>query len=363
MRIVFINSIQMFGGGEIWLFRTMNALLKRNHAVLLICRPETPLETRARKAGFDVCTLRLRGDFDPVVIFHLMRILRRFRADVVCTNMDKELRLGGLAARLAGVRAVVPRRGSDYPLKNTLAYRWSYHYIAHGIIANSRSTKQTLLRNAPWLDPEKIQVIYNGIDSRPFQDPPESDVRQVLHIPGTRYLIGFVGQLDERKGVSTLMEAFRQVSNACAETHLLLVGEGELETSLREQSMPFQDQVTFAGFRENIADIMKTIDVLVLPSLWEGFGIVLIEAMAAGTPVITTRISNMPEIVTDGYNGILVPVNDPVQLKKAILRLRNAPLLRTRLAQNGLETVKQRFTIDRMTDQIERYFRQLIDPP
>ncbi len=360
MRIVFINSIKMFGGGEIWLLRTMNALSERGHKVCLICRPNVPLESRAKNAGFKVHTVRMRGDLDPIVISKIWIILRRFRADVVCTNMDKELRLGGSAARLAGVKAVVPRRGSDYPLKNTLAYRWSYETLADGIIANSKSTKQTLLKNAPWLNPRKIRVIYNGIDTRPFQTVSQSDMHESLNIPKNRFLVGFVGLLDKRKGLTTLLTAFEQLLDDLPESHLLITGEGELETALRRQSHPFLNHVTFTGFREDIPEIMNTIDVLVLPSLWEGFGIVLIEAMAASTPVITTRISNMPEIVTDGHDGLLVPINDPTELKNAMLRFATDSAFRKKTGQNGQETVNQRFTIDRMIQEMESYFKSLI---
>ncbi len=360
MRIVFINSIKMFGGGEIWLLRTMNALSERGHKVCLICRPNVPLESRAQKAGFQVHPVRMRGDLDPLVIKKIWILLRRFHTDVVCTNMDKELRLGGLAARLAGVKAVVPRRGSDYPLKNMFAYRWSYGTLADGIIANSESTKQTLLKNAPWLNPKKIRVIYNGIDTRPFQLPSQSDLRQSLNIPKNRFLVGYVGLLDQRKGLTTLITAFQQLLDEFPRAHLLITGEGELETALRRQSRAFANHVTFAGFREDIPEIMKTIDVLTLPSLWEGFGIVLIEAMATSTPVITTRISNMPEIVTDGHDGLLVPVNDPTGLKNAMLRFATDSAFRKKTGQNGRETVNRRFTIDRMIREIESYFKSLI---
>ena len=360
MRIVFLNSIQMFGGGEVWLLRTMRAFRDRGHDVQLVCRPRVPLEKRARDSGFHVHAVRFRGDFDPVATLKIWRILRKCHTDVICTNMDKELRVGGLAAVLAGVKAIVPRRGSDYPLKNTLAYQWSYGSLADGVIANSESTKQTLLKNAPWLDPEKIRVIYNGIDPGPFQDPPRTNIRRIFGIPQDQFLVGFVGLLDERKGVSTLVRAFGNLLDAYPETHLLLAGEGRMESSLREQSKSFQTHVTFAGFRDDIPEIMKSIDALVLPSLWEGFGIVLIEAMAAGKPVITTQVSNMPEIVTHEQEGFLVPINDSDALQKNIAKLIDDPELQERMGKNGRETVNQRFTIDRMIDEIESYFNDLM---
>lgn len=356
MRILFINSIQMFGGGEVWLLTMMRALTERGHRVHLLCRPKVPLETRARAEGYDVHTLRIRGDFDPVAVFKTWRLLRRLRVDVVCTNMDRELRFGGLAAGLAGVSGVVPRRGSDYPLKDTWVYRWTYNHLASGIIANSRATKRSLLRNAPWLQPERIQVIYNGVDPSRFLSPSRTGFRDALGIPDGAFLVGFVGQLDERKGVETLVRGFRTFSADFPDARLILVGTGQEEMRLRKLSETLRDRVIFAGYREDVDEVMKAIDVLVLPSLWEGFGIVLIEAMAAGKPVLTTLVSNMPEIVTDGQDGFLIPPRDADALAKALVRLAGNPKFRKRMGRNGQRTVRERFTLDRMVDETEALF-------
>jgi hypothetical protein len=168
MRILFINSIQMFGGGEVWMLRALREFQARGHQVWLCCRPCAEVGKRAMEQGIPVKTLSFFGDFDPVTIARLTWFMKRERIDVVLTNMDKELRLGGIAAKIAGVPAVIPRRGIDYPLKNRWRYRFAYNVLATRIIANSAATKQALLRHAPWLDSERIEVIYNGIDMKPF---------------------------------------------------------------------------------------------------------------------------------------------------------------------------------------------------
>ncbi len=356
MRILFINSIRMFGGGEIWLLTMMRALRERGHHVSLLCRPDVPLEIRAKRVGFSVFTLRMRGDFDPIVIYRTWKLVRKLKADVVCTNMDKELRFGGIAARLAGIRVVVPRRGIDYPLKNTAVYRFAYSYIASGVIANSISTKQSLLKNCLWLNPNKIRVIYNGIEMKRFTGPSKKNLRAELGIPRTNYIYGFVGQLDERKGVKTLLESFAMLSQKYHRTTLLMVGEGKLQSRLEKMAGQCRGQVVFAGFRDDVADVMKIIDALVLPSLWEGFGIVLIEAMAAGKPVITTNVSNMPEIVQDGREGYLVPPSDSEGLREAMAKLIKHPAQGRKMGENGFETVQERFTLKRMVDDTESYF-------
>lgn len=360
MNILFINSIQMFGGGEVWLFRMMRALSSRGHRLYLLCRPGVPLEIKARDEGFNVFTVRMRGDLDPISIFYTYRLIRKIRAQVVCTNMDKELRFGGLAARIAGVKAVIPRRGIDYPLKNTWAYRWSYTRLAHGIIANSNSTRQALLRNSPWLNPDHIQVIYNGVDPSRFSGQSDGFLRKTLSIHENAVILGFVGQLDERKGVESLIRAFCRVALKNNSVHLMLVGEGPLKTRLEKISGKFRNRVHFTGFRNDIENFMKTIDVLVLPSLWEGFGIVLIEAMAAGKPVITTKISNMPEIVSHLKDGLLVPPSDDSALADAMMLLIKNQAMRKKMGIRGRQKVMRQFTLKRMADETEAYFMKFL---
>ena len=109
MRILFVNSIRMFGGGEVWMLRTLVALRAAGHLVWLCCRPKTELARRAQEKGIPLKLVRFRGDFDPANVFDLAWFMVRNRIEVVLTNMDKELRTAGLAARLAGVPAIVPR--------------------------------------------------------------------------------------------------------------------------------------------------------------------------------------------------------------------------------------------------------------
>lgn len=348
----------MFGGGEIWLLTMMRQLNMRGHTVHLLCRPHVPLEEKAREQGFSVHTLAMRGDFDPLVIWRTWRLIRKLGIQVVCTNMDKELRFGGIAARLAGVKAVIPRRGIDYPLKDTWAYRFAYQKIASRIIANSQSTKKSLLRNCPWLQPEKIRVIYNGVDPEQFVNTGRTLTRSRFDIADHSFLIGFVGQLDRRKGVDTLIRAYIRFSSEHKESTLLLVGEGGMEHHYRKMAEACPGRIVFAGYLDEIDDVMKSIDVLVLPSLWEGFGIVLIEAMAAGKPVITTTASNMPEIVTNDTEGFLIQPGDEGALYEELAKLYQDPKLRKKMGELGRKRVLKQFTLKRMVSETERIFFQ-----
>ena len=337
---------------------TLAELQRRGHQVGLLCRPGTELAHRAAAIGIPVHTFSMRGDFDPITIFQVFRLLKRERYQIILANMDKELRFAGIAARLAGIRAVFPRRGVDYPLKNKWHYRFVYNYLAWGIIANSQATKRALLRHAPWLTGDRISVVYNGIAPCRFEGSPRTDLRGELKIEQTAPVVGFVGQLDERKGIHTLLQAFEQVHAKVPSAVLVFVGEGPLDSYIRDwcHQHRLDSSVRLVGFRDDIPEVMKNIDMLVLPSLWEGFGIVLIEAMAAAKACVTTNVSSMPEIVMDGETGLVVPVSDPVALADAVIRLLTNPELLIKCGERGRQRVLEMFTLSRKVDELESLF-------
>jgi glycosyltransferase involved in cell wall biosynthesis len=207
---------------------------------------------------------------------------------------------------------------------------------------------------------EKIKVIYNGVNPDRFSPKSHFDIRNELGIKQDDFLIGFVGQLNERKGVDTLIRAFTLFSKQNKKSALLLTGEGNMEKQCRQMVQNCPGNVIFSGYREDIERVMNTIDVLVLPSLWEGFGIVLIEAMSAGRPVITTTASNMPEIVSQGVEGLLVPPADENGLANAFMELCRNPILARKMGEAGRRRVQKQFTLQRMVDETENYLLKLI---
>lgn len=360
MRILFINSIRMFGGGEVWMLRTLRALQQAGHQVWLCCRPQTELAERANAHGIPLKAVSFRSDFDPITIAQLAHFMARENIDVVLTNMDKELRLGGLAARLAGVPAIVPRRGIDYPLKNRWRYRFAYNVLATQIIANSQATKNALLRNAPWLDEKRISVVYNGVDLQDFSHANGEQMRQNWGIQNGAPLLGFVGQLDERKGISVLLSSFEEIVRRVPQARLVIVGEGPLremiESEIRRHG--WEDRIRLSGFLNDVPAVMSAIDLLLLPSFWEGFGIVLIEAMAAAKPVVTTAVSSMPEIVDDGRTGFLVPPGDAAALAARVCDLLQDQTKRRAFGLAARARAEKYFSLNTMMQKIENLFEQ-----
>lgn len=350
----------MFGGGEIWMLRTLLALKARGHQVMLCCRPGGELSFNAQKAGISTIEVNFRGDFDPLTISRLAVYLRKYRIDVVLTNMDKELRLAGMAVKICKRKVVViPRRGIDYPLKNTLRYRFAYNFLANRIIANSIATKRALLKNAPWLEDDRIEVIYNGIDPEAFEKADGSALRETWRVYKDEIVLGFVGQLDSRKGIGVLLSAFESIRLKVQNAKLVFVGVGPLREMIESEirSKGWQRHVEIAGFMENVPELMNAIDILVLPSYWEGFGIVLIEAMAAKKPVISTNISSMPEIVQNGETGYLFKPGDSEELAHFAIDLLLNPQKRREMGERGHERVYQLFSESVMINRLEILFK------
>ncbi len=350
----------MWGGAEVWLMDVMHGLECRGHEVALVCRPGTILAERARAERLDVVTMSMRSDFDPLVVGNVLRLIRRRRIQLVCTNMDKELRFGGLAARFAGNVAVVPSREVDYPLKNKLRYRFTYNILADRVLANSEATKRTLLGSAPWLSADRVEVVYKGIDPAPYLDRPEEGaaLRRELGIPVDAPVAGFVGQIIERKGIPDIVACMPRVLERVPGARFLFVGEGALLEFLKTKTreLRLERSVVIAGFRRDVPSVMKAVDVLVLPSIVEGFGYVLVEAMAAGKPVVATNVSSIPEIVRDGETGRLVDVHRPDQLADAITAILLDPSRGAAMGRRGREVVLEQFTLKRMLDRTEAVF-------
>jgi glycosyltransferase involved in cell wall biosynthesis len=248
----------------------------------------------------------------------------------------------------------------DYPLKNKLRYRFTYNFLADHILANSFSTQRTLLRNAPWLDPNRIAVVYKGIDPRPYLERPEQGValRRELGIAPEAPVVGFVGQIIERKGITDIVQCVPIVARQLPQVKFLFVGEGALQEFLVEKTreLGVAGQTIYAGFRRDIPAVMKAIEILLLPSYVEGFGYVLIEAMAAAKPVVATNVSSIPEIVQHGETGLLVETHRPQQLAQAILTILQDENLRRSMGQKGRELMLKKFTLERMISQIEAIF-------
>jgi len=352
VQVVLSNSSFKWGGVHTVTELLARGLAARGHDVTVFCRPDSELQQRMRTVAPAVPILH-GPDLGPAVIARCARALVRARAQVVITIMDKDLRLTGMAARLAKL-PVIARRANDQPLEGPWR-RFFYQRVATHVVANSEATRRTLLDSAPALRRRGIEVIRNGIDVDTFA----SALPAALGLPGDAIVFGFVGRFDERKGVHELLDAWPAVAAAVPAAHLVLVGRGGLEAAAHER-LGGDARVHFTGYRADVAALLRAFDVLVMPSHWEGFGLVAAEAMAAGVPVIAGDASSLRELVRDGVNGRLVPIRDAAALARAMTQLGTDAVLRARMGGEGEEIARREFHADIMLDRWEGLLARVV---
>jgi N-acetyl-alpha-D-glucosaminyl L-malate synthase BshA len=198
---------------------------------------------------------------------------------------------------------------------------------------------------------EKTRAIYAGVEPRPGM------VKGVT-AQGKRIL--FIGALVRQKGADLLIRAFKKVAEKHEDAELLLVGDGGERRNLQGLSRALGVRVQFRGYVDKIDGVLRRSALLVLPSREEGFGLVLLEAMAAGVPVVATRVGGIPEVVVSGENGLLVGKEDVDALAEAIIKVLEEQDLRARLVLNGIRTA-EKFKWDKMAGEVDELYRGLSD--
>ena len=296
---------------------------------------------------------------DEAAVRELAAYLRRNEIDLVHAHMYRAEVVGTRAAMAAGTPVIVATVHSSRVRSTedvaTLAALTSH---MDRLIVPSASIEAKVRaegRNA------RFSVIPNGVDLERFTAaPPPCALRREIGMPRDGLLVGVVARLEPEKGHRHLVAAMPQVVKAAPRTWLAIVGEGSLEDELRAQAAalpaPARDRVILTGRREDVAAVTADLDVAVLPSLREAQGMSLLEAMARRRPVVASAVGGIPEVITDGVDGILVPPRDPAALATAIVRLLLDPGLRRRMGDAGHRAVVERFSIEAQVRRIEAVY-------
>ena len=309
---------------------------------------------RLRRLGIAVDVIDCTDD--EVAIRDLTAYLRRNEIDLVHAHMFRAEVLGTRAALAAGTPAIVATvHSSRVRSAVDIAELAALTPAMDRLIVPSASIEAKV--RAEGRGAARFAVISNGVDlSRFGLVAPPCSVRDDFGVPCDALLIGVVARLEPEKGHRFLIEAMPAVV-AASNAWLVIVGEGSLASELRSQARalpaPARDRIVFTGRRDDISALTADLDIAVLPSLREAQGISILEAMARRKPVVASRVGGVPEVLTDGLDGLLVPPCDAPALADALIRLACSPDLRSRLAGAGYETVKDRFSIDAMVRRIQ----------
>lgn len=371
VKVLHVHTDLVGGGIE----RMMGTLAMHTHADEVgICwcpaqHPEPPDEMIPQLEGAGVTVHRIPPPFlSPQYPLRLARVIRRMRPDVLHLHGASLGVIGGIVGRMLRVPAVVytehiQHAGNAGWLRRA---REATAGLLHWTAFVSEQSRRAAVEDGPlWRLADRVSVIHNGIDLSPYQTPLSAIERDEaiseLGLEFDKVALGCVGLLWEAKGQEHLIRALAQLSAGRPVT-ALLVGSGEDGDRLRAlaQECGVAESVRFLGWRGDVPRVLPTLDLYVQPSISEGLPLAVVEAAAAGLPIVASEVGGIPEIITHGHDGLLVPPGDPQALAAAIQTLLDDTEHARRLGENARRTAFERFSAETMaTNYMELYQRLL----
>ncbi len=351
--LIVINNLGI-GGAERLVVDDINEMLSRGLDVTLVTlKPEKESKTLSLQCNIKkekwFC-INFKNIYDMFAYYRFFKLIKSYNPDVVYTHLWFANSVTRICSYFLNIKNIISFEHNVYDwVKNRRMYFLDrlLQVRSRHIIAVSNAVKNSLIKNGI-LD-KKIKVIINGIDMKPYKIKYDYDIKKDLGIPNEDFVFLFIGRLIHQKGVDILLESFSKFKKGS----LVLVGDGILKQSLIEKALQLdiQDRVHFLGNRQDVPKILSSADCFVLPSRYEGLGIVVIEAMSAGKPIILSNFTATEDLVINGKNAIVVEVEDRTALSEAMLSVLNNDNIRELLSKEARDH-SELFSIDKHVDNI-----------
>jgi len=368
--IVIAIPVLLIGGTEIQTINFVKTLVSAGYRTTVTCYYEynSSLVSRMEGTGAKVVLMSLkRSDGILALMANLSKIFKELKPDVVHVQYIAPGLIPIIAARLSGVKrvfATVHQPGRPYGWKSKLLIRIAAQ-LCDAFFCNSKSVEKSWFGDCQILDPEKIDVmrkhftIYNGVDSDRIEgivkQTDKEGLKESLNIKDKK-VVGVIGRLREEKGQFILLESIKKVVEEMPDAALLVVGDGADRAYLEQAAVELgvNDHVIWLGQKDpdEVFALYGVIDLVVVPSLFEGFGLTAAEAMTAGKPVVASNVDGLREVVQDGISGLLVPPGNSKALGQAILELLANPAKAASMGERGKKIVETEFSLCRFQSAI-----------
>ncbi len=357
MKILHTETLKRWGGQQNRVLVESQGLGQRGHTVIIACSKGSMLAGKARDAGIKVYELNMEKQAHLANIRKLIRIIREEGIEIVATHSSVDSWAGGIAAKLSG-RKLVRFRHNLYPVGRDPLTRMIYA-APDRIVAISNAVRDALL--ARGIRNDRITVIHSSVDVDRFGGGVQ-DIRGELRLSPETVVIGNTSTFKSVKGLKYLFSAFNAICRQVPSVLLLAgrIDEPATQVFLRDIDADLRDRVIFLGHREDIPRVLRTIDVYVYPSLLEGLGTALIEAMAAEKPVVVSDIPTFRYFIREGENGLFFNPRDPGGIAEKVLWLLRNRDEAVRIGRNARKTAIDQFSLTAMIDLTESLYAKMI---
>ena len=370
-KIRILHVAQAAGGVDRYIRMLFKYLDKRKFDNILVCSQDFHEEDyKGLVISFEQVEMtRAIGGNDLMAIRKIRKLIKQYTPDIVYAHSSK----AGALVRVADIglknRCVYNPHGWAFNMQCSAKKKAMYAVIekmaapfCDKIICISDAEKRSALDRKICKE-NKLKVIFNGVDIEAYENEIHGLIkRKDLNIPKDAFVVGMVGRMSRQKAPDIFIRAAKLIKQTILNAHFIMVGGGEMENEIKgyAEKNGLENCLHIVGWVNNPLNYVELFDVACLLSRWEGFGLVLPEYMMVGKPIVASKVDAIPDIITDGENGLLIEMDDAVGASAAVLKIYSSDNLKSKLISVGLETVYKKFNVRRMTKETEKLFEEVI---
>lgn len=360
MKILHISTALTWRGGEQQVYFLTKQLADSDFQQFVLTPTGSALSEKLKQENINLLLYNSRGILNLKLAALIAGVCKKFGISLIHTHDSHAHTAAVLSCSFFGNKnPVIVSRRVDFPISKSIFSKWKYnHSSVKRILCVSEKIRDITLPDIR--KKEKLRVIHSGIDIQRFIHA-KKILKQEYNIPENFWLIGNVSALADHKDYPVFIETAAIVLKNYSDVKFIIAGEGELRSNLEKlvNDKGLHEQIIFTGFRKDIPDILASLDIFLITSKTEGLGTVILEAFAAGVPVVATRAGGIPEIVKDGETGLTAGIKDSESLAKAVLRLLEDENLLKTIRENA-RTFVQNFSFENTARKTLEEYRAVL---
>lgn len=350
--VCFVNTSMSWGGGEKW-HATAAELCNEVADVTVVTKPGSKLQQHVSAKGIATFTCKISNIsfLNPLKIYQLYRHFKSARYNCIVLNLPADAKCAGLAAKLAGIKKIIYRRGMPHPIKNNVINRFLFRHVISDVIVNSEEIGRSIIKNNVNMIPKsKIHIVYNGVNFADYVQVPS-----IIKRNGDEIVLGTTGRCVKQKNQMMLVEMVNTLKQRGHNIKLYIAGTGPLLEPLQQRitELHLEECIIPLGFVPDTRPLLAGLDVFVFPSHYEGSANAIVEAMAMGLPVVSFAVSSMPEMVKHDRTGKLAHYESHDDFTHQVEQLLGNAEQRKWLGDNGKQLAKTMFDNEEIFKKIK----------